>query len=128
MVLNLCHQVIDFDLLDGSALTGGRLLGSKGTLALTAVGSALMPFNENAHVDDNNSSMLFSRTILGPCYPEGTLQCVPRPGDFTCQCRYGFDGRYCEQRRDFCAEASLRQVGVSNSTSQRPWINDYVQG
>uniref|UniRef100_A0A5K3F242 Delta-like protein n=1 Tax=Mesocestoides corti TaxID=53468 RepID=A0A5K3F242_MESCO len=53
--------------------------------------------------------MHLSKTTLGPCYPQGTLQCIPKPGDFSCQCRYGFDGRFCEQRRDFCAEAELRE-------------------
>ncbi len=88
MKLNLCHQLVLLDLSDSDLHTGGRLIASKEMLSLTAATSALVHMGNYSLTSDSNllASLHLSRTLLGPCHPEGTLQCVPRPADFTCQC------------------------------------------
>ncbi|VDM18635.1 unnamed protein product [Hydatigera taeniaeformis] len=120
VTLNLCHQLLESNLNSdtNSVSSLGRLLGSKHTLSLTAATTAFLA--DTAMAASTTAEMLnslhLSRTTLGPCYPPGTLQCVPQrtTGGFVCQCRHGFEGRYCEQWRDFCAEASLRLAGGGN--------------
>ncbi|GAA48434.1 hypothetical protein CLF_101604 [Clonorchis sinensis] len=40
--------------------------------------------------------------FLGLCHPAGTVQCVPHPGNFSCICRIGYGGRFCDQPKDLC--------------------------
>ncbi|KAL5961479.1 Neurogenic locu Notch protein, partial [Taenia solium] len=121
VTLNLCHQLLEFNLnsdTDSSSSSLGRLLGGKHTLSLIAATTAF--FADSAMTAATTAEMLnslhLSRTALGPCYPPGTLQCLPQrtAEGFVCQCRHGFEGRYCEQWRDFCAEAGLRLAGGGN--------------
>lgn len=120
VTLNLCHQLLEFNLKSDtdSSSSLGRLLGSKHTLSLTAATTAFLADSATAAATTAEmlNSLHLSRTALGPCYPPGTLQCLPQrsTGDFVCQCRHGFEGRYCEQWRDFCAEAGLRLAGGGN--------------
>ena len=126
MTLNLCHQLLEFNLdfdgsIDSTSISLGRLLGNKRTLSITAATTALLlgdttstsAFSVTSNEGGVLNSLHLSRTALGPCYPPGTSQCLPQriTADFTCQCHHGFEGRYCEQRRDFCAEANLRLAG-----------------
>nr|CUU99098.1 neurogenic locus notch protein [Hymenolepis microstoma] len=118
VTLNLCHQLLEISLnadpVYYSASTLGRLLGSKRTLSLTAATSALLEDSGKLTTSmEVLNNLHLSRTSLGPCYPPGTQQCLPmrKLGDFECHCKHGFFGRYCEQRRDFCAEASQRLAG-----------------
>lgn len=118
VTLNLCHQLLEFNLnsdTDSSSSSLGRLLGSKHTLSLTAATTAFLADSAMtaATTAEVLNSLHLSRTALGPCYPPGTLQCLPQrtTEGFVCQCRHGFEGRYCEQWRDFCAEAGLRLAG-----------------
>ncbi|KAM7536077.1 hypothetical protein Aperf_G00000093698 [Anoplocephala perfoliata] len=118
VTLNLCHQLLEInlstDIIDSGTGSLGHLLGNKQTLSLVAATSALLKDSPTSPTSlEMLNSLHLSKTALGPCYPPGTHQCLPRriSGDFECQCRHGFVGRYCEQRRDFCAEASQRFAG-----------------
>lgn len=118
VTLNLCHQILEInlntDIIDPGTSSLGRLLGNKQTLSLVAATSALLKDPPTSSTSlEVLSSLHLSKTALGPCYPPGTQQCLPRriSDNFECQCRHGFVGRYCEQRRDFCAEASQRFAG-----------------
>lgn len=114
--MNLCYQLLTSD-----ATLINELVGNKRTLlwtAATASVAAQLSGNGSSANSEGTESLLsllqLSKTQLGPCFPEGTFQCVPQPDNFSCVCRGGFHGRYCEQRRDFCSEAENRLGGVSH--------------
>ncbi|TPP62143.1 hypothetical protein FGIG_02108 [Fasciola gigantica] len=48
-----------------------------------------------------------SDTQSGLCNPEGTSECVPQLGNFTCLCRANYHGALCEQSRDLCRETEM---------------------
>ncbi|VDK32962.1 unnamed protein product [Dibothriocephalus latus] len=78
------------------------------------------------------SALHVSKTQLGLCYPGGTFECIPAADNFTCACYDGFQGRYCEKRRDFCAEAGVSdrspvKAGKFDSNNFLPHSADFWQ-
>uniref|UniRef100_A0A183T8G2 Notch n=1 Tax=Schistocephalus solidus TaxID=70667 RepID=A0A183T8G2_SCHSO len=111
--INLCHQLLRADL---NSPGRPQLIASERYLPLmaaTAVMATQLPAY-SPHLTEKNllSALHVSKTQLGPCYPNGTFECIPGSDNFTCACYDGFQGRYCEKRQDFCAEAEKKAGGA----------------